>query len=194
MLFRQDVLERIERGEVRLAFRRWRRPTVRAGGKLRTSVGVLVIDAVEKVEVGAIMPAEARAAGFDSLQALRDSLHPGTMGGSVYRIRLRYLGADPRDSLRIRARITPQELARLEERLAQLDRRRAWALVTLRLIARRPGARAAELAEELGRELVGFKRDVRALKELGLTESLDVGYRLAPRGRALLARLAKLGR
>ena len=29
-----------------------------------------------------------------------------------------------------------------------------------------------------------FKRDVRKLKELGLTESLPVGYRLSPRGRA----------
>jgi len=30
---------------------------------------------------------------------------------------------------------------------------------------------------------------VRKLKELGLTESLEVGYRLSPRGRALLERL-----
>jgi hypothetical protein len=33
---------------------------------------------------------------------------------------------------------------------------------------------------------VAFKRDVRRLKELGLTESLEVGYRLSPRGRAFL--------
>ena len=32
-----------------------------------------------------------------------------------------------------------------------------------------------------------FKRDVRKLKALGLTESLEVGYRLSPRGRAWLA-------
>ena len=31
-----------------------------------------------------------------------------------------------------------------------------------------------------------FKRDVRKLKELGLTESLEVGYRIAPRGRTVL--------
>jgi hypothetical protein len=30
--------------------------------------------------------------------------------------------------------------------------------------------------------------DVRKLKALGLTESLPVGYRLSPRGRAYLAR------
>ena len=43
MLFRQDVLRRIGEGEVTLAFRRWLRPTVRAGGTLRTRVGVLAI-------------------------------------------------------------------------------------------------------------------------------------------------------
>jgi hypothetical protein len=32
-----------------------------------------------------------------------------------------------------------------------------------------------------------FKIDVRKLKNLGLTESLDIGYRLSPRGRAYLA-------
>ena len=45
-----------------------------------------------------------------------------------------------------------------------------------------------ELAERAGRDTAAFKRDVRALKELGLTESLEVGYRLSPRGTALLAR------
>jgi hypothetical protein len=33
-----------------------------------------------------------------------------------------------------------------------------------------------------------FKLDVRKLKELGLTESLPVGYRLSPRGEFLLQR------
>ena len=32
--------------------------------------------------------------------------------------------------------------------------------------------------------MLSFKRDVRRLKELGLTESLPVGYRLSPRGEA----------
>ena len=50
--------------------------------------------------------------------------------------------------------------------------------------------RAADLAPLLGRERLPFKRDVRKLKELGLTESLEVGYRLSPRGRAVLDRLA----
>ena len=39
------------------------------------------------------------------------------------------------------------------------------------------------------REMQPFKRDVRKLKEFGLTESLEVGYRLSPRGRSALERL-----
>ncbi len=58
----------------------------------------------------------------------------------------------------------------------------------LRLIGDRPGVRAGDLAAELGRERLAFKADVRKLKALGLTESLEVGYRLSPRGRAYLAR------
>ena len=55
----------------------------------------------------------------------------------------------------------------------------------------RPGVPAAELAASFGREKLPFKLDVRKLKELGLTESLRPGYRLSPRGAAVLARLAE---
>jgi hypothetical protein len=34
-----------------------------------------------------------------------------------------------------------------------------------------------------------FKTNVRKLKELGLTESLEVGYRLSPRGKTGIERL-----
>jgi hypothetical protein len=42
------------------------------------------------------------------------------------------------------------------------------------------------MAETEVDDLVVFKRRVRRLKELGLTESLPVGYRLSPRGRSFL--------
>src|SRR3954452_12521278 len=73
VLFRQDVLRRIGEGEVTLAFRRWRRPTVRAGGTLRTGVGVLAIESVEIVEERDVTDADARRAGADAREAvLRD--------------------------------------------------------------------------------------------------------------------------
>jgi hypothetical protein len=38
-------------------------------------------------------------------------------------------------------------------------------------------------------EKAPFKANVRKLKGLGLTESLEIGYRLSPRGRAVLRHL-----
>lgn len=51
-------------GSITLAFRRMRRPTVRAGGTLRTAVGVLAIDAVDAVEPADITDAEALEVGY----------------------------------------------------------------------------------------------------------------------------------
>jgi predicted transcriptional regulator len=62
-----------------------------------------------------------------------------------------------------------------------------WTLAVLRMIQDQPAVRAPDLAAQLGRETRPFKADVRKLKELGLTESLDIGYRLSPRGEAFLA-------
>lgn len=75
---------------------------------------------------------------------------------------------------------------------------RAWALVPVRwlqgdrgaaTLGARPAIRAADLARRLGQETAPFKLNVRKLKELGHTESLEIGYRLSPRGERLLARL-----
>ena len=57
------------------------------------------------------------------------------------------------------------------------------------MIRDRPAVRAPDLAASFGRETLPFKRDVRKLKELGLTESLEVGYRLSPRGETVVRHL-----
>jgi hypothetical protein len=184
MLFRQDVLRRIGEGEVTLAFRRWRRPTVKAGGTLRTRVGVLAIDSVEVVDERDVTDADARRAGAPDREAV---LSEGPAERPLYRIEFRLAGPDPRVALRGRSHIPPGERAEIDARLARLDaasRHGPWTATVLSLIAERPGTRAPDLAASLGRETAPFKADVRKLKELGLTESLEVGYRLSPRGRA----------
>ena len=50
MLIRHETLRRIASGEVDTVFRRQRRPTVKAGGTLRTMIGMLAIDSVERIE------------------------------------------------------------------------------------------------------------------------------------------------
>lgn len=184
MLFRRDALDRIAAGEDDLAFRRWRRPTVKPGGTLHTAVGVLRIDAVDKVDD--VTDADARRAGFASRDALLTNLPPSE-DRDLYRVELHLEGADPRIALREDADLTPEELAAVKARLDGLESRRGpWTREILRLIADNPGTRAADLAARLGRETPRFKADVRSLKTLGLTESLEVGYRISPRGRRVL--------
>ena len=84
---------------------------------------------------------------------------------------------------------TDAELAEIRARLDRLDAASPigpWTRQTLAIIDRSPEVRAPDLAAELGRDTPSFKRDVRKLKELGLTESLDIGYRLSPRGEAVV--------
>jgi replicative superfamily II helicase len=62
MLFRSQVLDQIAHGRLTLAFRRWRRPTVKEGGSLETAVGMLAIEAVDRIREGHITEEEARGA------------------------------------------------------------------------------------------------------------------------------------
>jgi hypothetical protein len=188
VLFPKRVWPGLQDGSVHLAFRRWRRPGVRPGGRYRTPAGVLEVDAVDVVEPDAISEADARAAGFagrTELLAFLDA-HPD---GTLYRIAFHHAGADPRLALREQDELTPQEWSALRRRLERMDRASRsgpWTAETLRLIAASPAVLAADLAASVGRERAPFKRDVRKLKELGLTESLRSGYRLSPRGRRAL--------
>ncbi len=153
-------MKAIAEGTVTVAFRRWRRPTVRPGGTLVTAIGVLAIDSIEETRLNAITLRDARASGHGSVADLKTELAK-QREGSLYRIAFHVQGADPRIALRSRIRLSADEV---------VD----------------PGVRAPSLAEEIGVETVRFKTNVRKLKSVGLTESLKVGYRLSPRGEAVL--------
>jgi hypothetical protein len=191
VLFRRRSLDGIRAGEITLAFRRWDRPRARAGGRQRTVVGELAIDSVEPVDRAAITAEDAARAGHASLDELFDELD--ARGDSqIWRIELHWAGEDPRRLLREQAELDDAEAEQLRARLERFDaasHHGPWTRATLELIAARPEVRAQDLAASIGREKLPFKRDVRKLKELGLTESLLIGYRLSPRGRALLERL-----
>jgi hypothetical protein len=192
MLFRITTLRGIADGSVTRTFRRWDRPRAKAGSETRTSMGIVVVDSVERVGLGDLTDEDAAASGAASLGALIEDLsgpkqrHPD---GDIYRIEVHYGGPDPRAALRETADLTDDELADIVKRLVRLDKASshgAWTRDTLALVAERPAVRAADLAESVGRETGPFKLDVRKLKNLGLTESLDVGYRISPRGEVVL--------
>ena len=186
MMIRPVELDGIRRGEIDLAFRRWARPRVRVGTRMRTGVGVLEVTSVDVVAERSITADEARRAGATSRKSLIEALS-ARPEDRIHRVGLRWAGADPRDELR---ETVPDEaeLARLRAWLDRLDAAAGtpWTRDTLTIIGANPARRAPELAAELGRDTPDFKKDVRKLKEKGLTQSLDIGYLLSPRGAAVL--------
>ncbi|WP_108458945.1 hypothetical protein [Devosia naphthalenivorans] len=92
MLLKRDLLEQIKAGEVDLIFRRWSKPTVKAGGTLKTKVGILAIKAIDNMSPDDVTEAEARRAGFEDVAAFRrwlDTMKPGHL---FQRIEVGYLG------------------------------------------------------------------------------------------------------
>jgi len=186
----------VARGAITLTFRRWKRPQVVPSRTYRTAAGRIVVDGIDVVDPARISAADARRAGFASTAELFAELR-GTDDLPTYRIRFHAAdGPDPRDTLAANAALGPEEVEEIRARLARLDRASAhgaWTVDVLRVIAARPATRAADLAAGFGRETQPFKLDVRKLKNLGLTISLEVGYRLSPRGEAYLAAIAASG-
>ena len=175
MLLRTAVLERIVSGEVSLVFRRWRRPTVRGGGKLRTALGVLRILDVAAVQEADISEADAARAGFNSRDELLDGL--GSREGQVYRIAVEYAGADPRVALRQQDDLSDAEIEQIIGKSLRLDAGSPagpWTARVLAAVEEQPGVAARALAERLGYERDWLKLQVRKLKNLGLTVSLTI--------------------
>jgi hypothetical protein len=191
LLFRRETLDGIASGTVTLAFRRWKRPGAKAGGATRTQAGVVRFGTVETIEAAALTEADAKRSGFRDLAALKEMLGPDD-GNPVYRIELKGIEADARETLRETASFTDAEWEKLAARFARWEKERpGYFPGILKLIGARPATVSTELAKALGAERFAFKQDVRKLKELGLTESLDIGYRLSPRGEAVLRKFGK---
>jgi len=186
VLFRQDILDGIAEGRVTLAFRRWKKAPPKSGATLRSPIGVLSLDRVSVVDEGDISPDDVRRTGM-SVDELRASIGGE---GTLLRIELRLAGADPRIALR-ECQPALEEIAAVVESLRRMDAaaRMPWTSSYLRLIADQPTVVARRLASQVDVDLVTFKRRVRRLKELGLTESLEVGYRLSPRGQIVFRAL-----
>ena len=47
MLLKLEILEAIRAGTITLQFRRWTRPSVKAGGTLKTKIGLLQIGRID---------------------------------------------------------------------------------------------------------------------------------------------------
>ena len=172
MLFEKRLRAGLADGSITVALRRWKRTQVLPGRRYRSPDGLVEVTAVEVVD--AVNEVTATAAGFASVADAMADLGEGAGPITVVHLH-RVHEDDPRDVLSNDTHIA--DPAKLKQ---QVERYRPH----LDLIAAHPGVRAPDLAAQLGMETLVFKRQVRRLKELGLTHSLRVGYRLSPRGEA----------
>ncbi len=188
MLFSASAWPGLAGGSITVTFRTWSRPQAKQGGRYRVAGMLLEATDVREVAVGTLTDADAIAAGEADLASLLRRLKNPPPTSTVWRVGLRYVGVDDRIERRVDDALTDDDLVALRTRLDRLDRSAGtpWTRTTLRLIEKYPGVVSTALARQTGQERPAFKINVRKLKEMGLTESLDVGYRLSPRGEALL--------
>lgn len=197
LLFKKPFHEGLASGAITLTFRRWKKPHVRVGGRYRCHpIGVLEVDDVRLVNVKSISGDDAKKAGFPSrgsLVAYLAELGELDEKSEVWRVSLRHGGDGDRVELALEDDLSDDDVAAIRAKLARMDAKKPWTAETLAIIEERPRIAASRLAESLGRETLPFKVDVRRLKKLGLTQSFEVGYELAPRGKAYLARVRATG-
>jgi hypothetical protein len=174
VLFSADAGLAIRDGRLTETYRRWKRPQAVVGGRYRTPGGFVIVDDVQTVDPSEVPP---------------DVVLHGDPTVPITRVRF-HLDPDGTDARARLAEDVDVDVADIDRRLDRLDAASPhgpWTRDTLLLIAERPSTRAAELAAALGRQRDDWKRDVRKLKALGLTLSLERGYRLSSRGAAYLA-------
>ena len=192
MLFAGSDRDGVAEGRITTAYRRWSEARVVEGRIYRTNAGRIEIESVRQVSPDLIADNDADVIAADRQNAkdVRRRLR-GKEDWPTFLVKFHLVeGPDPREELAASADFSPEELEDLKARLAKLDelsRHGAWTTDTLRLIQSKPAVRAGDLAADLNRETPAFKLDVRKLKNLGLTYSLETGYELSPRGAAYLA-------
>ena len=183
MQFTTEGSEGILEGRITVSFRNWKHPHAAAGGVYRLRpAGAVKVTEVRSVRLSDIEPDDLRRSGFDTVAAVAEFLRLPE-SATVTRVEFELTeepGAKPPPELSIDTVVT---------RLQATDRRSKtpWTADVLTLIGAHPATRAGDLAPEMGWETPVFKANVRKLKALGLTESLETGYRLTDLGEQVAA-------
>lgn len=177
MQFTSRNSDQIRAGGVTLTFRNWKRPHAKVGGVYRLRpTGAVKVTRLANVRLSRVSSDDAVRAGFPSVDDMVAFLGlPRT--AEVTRVEF----ALTDDSPKVVPSLTVEEVVK---RLEATDRRSAapWTARVLALIEAHPAIRAGDLAPLTGWDTPKFKANVRKLKALGLTRSLEVGYRLTDLG------------
>jgi hypothetical protein len=190
VLLNRATAEGIAAGGITLVLRRWDAPRAKPRGTQRTPAGTIRIDDVtERPGDYRVSEAEARRAGFSDAAAAQAALDRRP-ARHTYLIAVSYLAPDERPDLAANDRLSDDDVAAIAARLDRWDASAGepWTRQYLEMIAANEAVRAPDLAVRAGLDTARFKRRVRQLKGVGLTISLDVGYRISSRGKAFLRR------
>ncbi len=193
MLFKQIHLNGIKSGKITLAFRRWKKLSVKSGTLLHTSIGIIKIGAIEPIKEIDITEKDAMNAGFENKVQLLESLSD-LDNGIIYKIKVGYHYEDPRIKSREQTDISQQEFDFIIEKLNSLDkysRKGEWTIKVLLTIKDNPNLNAIGIAKLTGFEKEWLKLNIRKLKNLGLTISHTVGYELSPKGKVYIEKLGQ---
>lgn len=165
-------------GRITVSFRNWKRPHAAVGGvyRLRPS-GAVTVTSVRPVRLCDIEADDLRRSGFDSVAEVAEFLKLPE-SANVTRVEFKLTDEPPGKAL---PELSADEVI---TRLQATDRRSAapWTADVMALIRDHPATRAGDLAPRMGWETPAFKANVRKLKRLGLTQSLETGYRLTALG------------
>ncbi len=189
MLFKSQFHQDIANGTITATVRRWKRRQAKVGGRYRiASIGHIEITSVEQVEDANLTVADARRSGFLSLPEMNDYLNSVSTDGDLYRIAFRFIGQleDTTDRSAIASADEREKASRALDLRDKNSKVGSWTRATLKMVAENPATGSAILANKLGREQAELKRDMRKLKSLGLTISLEVGYRLSAKGQSVV--------
>lgn len=184
MLFKKIHLGGIKSGKITLAFRKWKKASVKIGSLLHTSISLVEIRKIEAVNENDITDKETVQAGFtDKKQLLKSFTHNST--GTIFKVSVGYYSADPRIKLREQTELLEQQFEELKKKLERLDnhsKQGHWTEKILLAIKDNPNLHAVGISKLTGFEKEWLKLNIRKLKNLGLTISHNVGYELSPLG------------
>ncbi|MFD3593544.1 hypothetical protein ACFWU5_12515 [Nocardia sp. NPDC058640] len=189
MILTRQIAAKVADGQVDRVFRRWATARVHPGHRFRSTAGIITVDRIDTIDPNHITDVDVHAAGAGSVDEIVSSFR-GSEDNPVFRIGLSWVGPDPRSASAAQTTLSPVEFSEVADALQRLDshgRPGPWTMRLLDLISEHPGVRAAELAMRTREDKDKLKRDVRKLKNLGLTLSLSTGYRLSARGVTYMA-------
>ncbi|HIG39104.1 MAG: ASCH domain-containing protein [bacterium] len=198
MMFKSQFLGRIRASEITRTYRRWKRPQVKLGGTYQLMRGgAIEVIGIQATVAKNITDNGALRAGFQSAKEMLAYLDANSTEGDLNCIRFRYLGDVKKELPDQGALKDKSEWLVLDSKLEKKDRNSkvgVWTKNTLCVVAENPGMPSVKLAPLLKREQMDLKKDMRKLKQLGLTVSLEAGYKLSDRGESYLELSAKYGK